>query len=215
MQNKAWKYSLVSVILGLAIFFWPAAPAQGIDTAKHQARSYVVKMLDKNPAISANCSAVIVAPGVAVTAKHCTGFITPQLESNDGKRLDITKQTPHPDEDSMILDVPGLHCPCAPVAELKAETDENAFAVGFPYGLLEVLTVGHIQGRVKGEDSKYYLVATTPVAPGNSGGGLFVIREGAVYLVGIVSMTDPMGGLTLAAEVTGANSFLPKTNSKE
>lgn len=178
-------------------------------TPLEQARQQVVEMVDANPMVTTSCSAVVIEEGVAYTAKHCNGFISPVLVQND-KKLPVMERVDHPTLDLSRLEVPGLKCPCATIAVVPAVIDEWALAVGYPASLLQVATWGQIQGRTIlqswDENGKVIwempaLVSTTDVFSGNSGGGLFVIRGEKAYLVGIVSMMVPTGNPALSVEV--------------
>jgi S1-C subfamily serine protease len=60
-------------------------------------------------------------------------------------------------------------------------------AVGYPYSVGQIVTYGFVQTRWYDEDDgQVYLISTASAAPGNSGGPLFVIRDGQAYLIGIV-----------------------------
>ena len=61
---------------------------------------------------------------------------------------------------------------------------ERVIVVGFPYGIgatagRSVVTEGRSQGVMLLPDGDVKLIVTAPVAPGNSGGGVYVYRDGA------------------------------------
>ena len=158
-------------------------------------RSYVHKMFD--PVTRSSCSAVMIAPERAMTARHCIDMPSPLLKVN-GEVYAVTEAYGNPDVDMAVIIVPGAPCPCAPVATERAQIDDLIRAVGYPLGLLQIVTEGALQGRATFEDGKEYLVVTARVAPGMSGGGLFN-KQGE--LVGIISAMDEYGLLVIAVEV--------------
>jgi S1-C subfamily serine protease len=76
---------------------------------------------------------------------------------------------------------------------------EAIIIVGFPYGMVKVVTYGEVQARfINPDDGREYVLTTAGSLPGNSGGGVF---DADGYLVGILAMGDPTGSLTLYVEV--------------
>jgi S1-C subfamily serine protease len=76
---------------------------------------------------------------------------------------------------------------------------EWVIVVGFPYNVAKVTTYGEVQAHVKNpEDGQDYVLATAPVAPGNSGGGVYDLKGN---LLGISSASDPRGQMALYVEV--------------
>src|SRR3990167_5521912 len=179
--------AIVSILAFIALTFTAVLQAQEtaiVGTSMEQAREVVAKFTSEtSPGM--NCSAVVVAPEIALTAGHCADIPSPQLELENGLLLPVESVNALEDRDLAVMIVPGLECPCAFIDYANpALKDEIAYAVGYPYGLMQILTTGHIQGRETSEGPEY-LLSTTPLSPGNSGGGLFVVRDGYAYLVGI------------------------------
>ena len=188
--------AVISVIAFIALTFTAVIQAQEteiVGTSMEQAREVVAKFTSAE-APGMNCSAVVVAPEIALTAGHCADIPSPQLEleaisgvpgRENGLLLPVERVDVVDGRDLAVMIVPGLECPCAFIDyDHLALKDEITYAVGYPFNLIQILTTGHIQGREASEGPEY-LLSTTPVAPGNSGGGLFVVRDGYVYLVGI------------------------------
>jgi hypothetical protein len=85
--------------------------------------------------------------------------------------------------------------------------EKQLIVVGFPYNEFihaQVLTLG----RAQGISSDGQLVMTAAALPGNSGGGVFVRRNGEWQLVGILVAAHPGGTLTLAVDLTAIRRFL-------
>jgi len=80
--------------------------------------------------------------------------------------------------DLALLSVPGLGIKPALLAD-KFPTRRlvKTWSVGFPYLVAEIITEGSVGAAAW---------VTSPVAPGNSGGGVFVVDKGMARLVGIV-----------------------------
>lgn len=116
-----------------------------------------------------NGSAVVILPGVALTAAHVA-------DSNSDLFIDGLKvESSAMDEksDIAIVRVPGLECPCAPIAEVSPAVDAPIQIVGFPLAKdlgVQVAILGVAQG-VYVEHKR--LIMDAPIAPGHSGGGVF------------------------------------------
>lgn len=180
----------------LAALAWYSVLAHAVPAATiEEAKATVVPLVGKGQGgLQRFCSAVVVAPGKAYTAQHCTDVPGTVVEQG-GKYLPVAVvNIPDPVKDFAILEVPGLECPCAqpvgPEYVNSLPTGVPVAAIGFPYGELRV-TYGTMFGYLTmfgpGGDT-YVLIATSARAdPGNSGGGLFARdATGRIWLVGIV-----------------------------
>lgn len=127
-------------------------------------------------------SVVMVAPGLALTAAHVA--MNENLYIN-GK---LTKTIKIDEERDIALVSVALDCPCAPLGNMP-NLDDKVVAVGWPLGAVEFAT----EGRVQGWD-RFRIWSSSPIAPGNSGGGLFAFQAGEWKLVGI---TVEVAGLNL------------------
>jgi len=163
-------------------------------TVRHNANQYTVKMTMENGV----CGAVVVAPGRALTATHCLTRPDAKLHI-DGKEYPVFTGYALPGQDAAIIIVPGAPCPCAPVRGTPGIEGEWVVVVGFPYDVAQVTTYGEVQAHVTNpEDGQDYVLATAPVAPGNSGGGVYDLKGN---LLGIASSSDPRGQMALYVEV--------------
>jgi len=155
-----------------------------------------VRLVTGDPA-TRTCSAVVIAPEVALTAKHCE-VIAGMLV--DGKPAKIVKS--HAVEDVTLLSVPGLACPCAEVSTVRPMLDETMLFIGWLYGDFKMTARGEYLGTTKDEGASYG-VGVAPAGPGISGGGVFrVFVTGEVQLVGIISAKSVDGGAVRYVEVS-------------
>jgi S1-C subfamily serine protease len=170
------------------------------------------------------CSAVVIKPGMAYTARHCI--------DDDGMRVDghhveevITYRATTPDV--AIIFAPGLECPCADVG-VSPSVGDQTLAVGFAgslkgdYRISAVGIVKHVgvlrdfAPWLDGEDGDFataqYIVTNPIIEPGDSGGALFAMQGGQWRLVGIVSigMFDPATCVPFfGCAVNLASGFVP------
>jgi S1-C subfamily serine protease len=198
--ERATAIALAAAIITYAsVLFAVVAYAAG--TPMQQARESVARLASADPLYMGGCSVVIISPNVVISAKHCMDIPQMVVQRQGGPAHPVVAFNTHNTKDLAVLTVPMIGCPCARTTDVRAEMDELAYAVGFPYGIGNVLTVGHIQGRVFTPDGQEYLLATPNVNPGVSGGGLFVVRGDMVFLVGILVMMTPEGSPLLAVEL--------------
>ena len=160
---------------------------QGLSSTA-MAREVVVKLVSQDPLVGSTCSAVVISAGKALTAAHCIDIPQMALVYDDGRVFPVLVALPDVmGRDLATLFVPGLLGPTATLADTPVQADELVYAVGYPYGIGNVLTIGQFQFRVTNpENGQNFLISTVMVGPGNSGGALFVVRDGVPYLVGIV-----------------------------
>ena len=131
-----------------------------------------------------------------MTAAHCLTMEQANLEIN-GVTYPVLEGYRTPAADIAVLIVPNAPCPCAVVAIYPTQRDEQISLVGYPFGILQVVVDGRVQGRAYVEDAEY-LITTARAAPGMSGGGMFNAQG---ELVGIISATDSYGFMTLVVEL--------------
>lgn len=126
-------------------------------------------------------SGVMIGPNRMLTAAHVAVNGTPEdpllVNGKVAKVLKIDEEL-----DLALLEVDIAHGPYAPLGALPG-TDANVVAIGFPLNNSvkhQILTNGRVQGTTENRT-----MVTTPIAPGNSGGGLFRYRNGKWELVGL------------------------------
>lgn len=162
------------------------------------------------------CSSVVIEPGVALTAKHCTVGIDGQMYvRQDGKLYPVAGVRHDPERDIATISVPGLQCPCADLAKVGPRAlGETVVAVGYPLGGERTLTRGSYLAHAyvldeSGEElTGFYHITTVPIQPGNSGGALFVREGGRVLLIGIASWGLTQGGVLPEAPII-VSGFVP------
>jgi S1-C subfamily serine protease len=145
-------------------------------------------------------SGVIIAPNYLLTAYHVVSDNSPGSTINIGedrlKALTATILKKDPVRDLALLQVNGLECPCAKLLTTTAEVDEETISVGYPlfthFGV-QFLTFGHVQGYR--EDG---VASTGQIAPGSSGGGLFVRRDKQYKLAGLLREVGVLSPITLS-----------------
>jgi V8-like Glu-specific endopeptidase len=188
----------LALLLGVALVVVPALAFAQPNPVKVAAAATVQMYVDDVEM----CSAVVVAPGMALTAAHCKMEGSMALE-RDGKRYPITAWSfPRAGEDVAIITVPGLGCACAPIGGAPlVETEQDVVIIGFPNGNSQAATYGWVVGRGVVHGKKVIILKGASVRGGNSGGGVFVVDGSTAYLVGILVMGD-MTDLAMAVEVT-------------
>lgn len=138
------------------------------------------------------CTAVFIKPQVALTAAHCDGTNL----TIEGVKATVVKKNEA--ADLMLLYVP-MNSKYIPVAAARPALDSKVVTVGNPVALGEIITEGRVQGdapiptdpefpQTVKDRLAHYMIITSPIAPGNSGGPVFVMNaKGEYEVVGIVS----------------------------
>lgn len=172
-------------LVSLVVLFASAASAADYTPTRQYVHPVIITTSYTLPhRVVGSGSAVMVAPGYALTAAHVvplTDEYKMVIQTNLRQvaaipvKIDRTK-------DLALLAV-DLKCPCAPKATKLPSIDEQVVNVGFPlYGIyrIQLATQGTIQGFYSNA-----VVTTAATAPGGSGGGLFAKEGDAYRLVGI------------------------------
>lgn len=208
MRLKKALVALVSI--GIFAGVTPAhAVTNGYPASSDTAAGSIAKVRLDNK----NCSAVMISPSWALTAKHCvrhsgssefadTLSLTVGVNLNEGKY--IAKVYPNPDTDIALLNIDGVHK--GVIAELpqkEAQVGDTIQAVGFgpdtnsaQYVKETLKRVGWSDRIVNGNDiSGFFLnfdnVGLGELRRGDSGGGGFVGNElHGIFANGILNSND-------------------------
>ncbi len=147
------------------------------------ARGVVAQVLVQTPISASTGSAVLIAEDTWLSSAHLftiRGSI--EIHTRDGKQEGRLIKIDS--KNDLALVQAKASCPCATMAAASAVIDEEILAVGFPHGTIvgtQFATTGHSQGVDKGGQ----LIFSANVAPGMSGGGIFVFRNNRWELVAI------------------------------
>jgi S1-C subfamily serine protease len=177
---------LLSVSSVLGLISWHTSQINQAFTVASQA-TYTVELGYNADAIMGSCSGVLIKDSVLLTAAHCK---YDYIKVN-GKKAEVLKF----DEaaDLLLLKV-DAHCPCVPVSQGRVFKGQTIYTYGYPFGKLigftKVLTKGTIQDLVINPEIKEiegHMLSVLPIAPGNSGGGIFAFEDGKLRVVSVVS----------------------------
>lgn len=190
---RALLYSTFALIVALTFTGLLEVARLSAPTFEQRMRAEAAPTVRLLKGANGSCSAVVVAPGYALTALHCEQAIDPKVDGHP-----VTVWRKFSAKDIAVVKVPGLACPCAS-AGAKALAGERVSAIGFPYNIGLLLSYGESQGDVIYDDETY-LLHTAATMPGMSGGGVFVIREGRVWLVAITSQAAVGAALSVTVD---------------
>jgi S1-C subfamily serine protease len=184
---------LVALVLAVVAIL-AVGPVQSTDSLPYDTVR-MVRLQDHQ-----HCSAVVIAPGIALTAAHCLQ----RHITVDGLKVDGIV-APADDKDIAVLRVPGLKCPCA-VRGVRPAKGDQVLAVGFPANrdgeqaispVARVRSVGELRLEFPfladmEESAEHFIVTDAPiVSHGDSGGALFSMQNGSWKVVGITAIGIP------------------------
>lgn len=182
------------------------AAMQAVGVSHPRSASHIV-----HAATGGQGSGTLIAPDTLVTAAHVVDGAETMTVGD--VKLPATVARVDKENDIAVLNVPGLACPCVPLAAHDAALDEAVVVIGFPANNIvgrQIVTRGTAQGNHGNR-----LVLEANVVPGNSGGGVFVFRDGHWQMVGVlVEVTCvPAGffGCSLATYLSRAVSWAATT----
>lgn len=154
------------------------------------------------------CSATKIGYETFVTAAHCVGDKPFAVEDKNGNPVpaEVTKSLPGADLALISAPIDG---PNAVLSRVEPAQGDDVVIAGFPLGTRLILTLGLWQGVGKffGED---HYVVSAPIAPGNSGGGVFVKNGDQWELAGVaqaVPVLAEVGGVLHLAMISSYPIF--------
>lgn len=159
--------------------------------------------------IDYSCSSVTIAEGKVLTAGHCASPMATNIKVA-GEPASVLKYDE--EHDFALLSVPNAHCPCVEAGG-EVVVGDPVVTVGYPYGndvgFVQVLSKGTILGQmfdtIHKEIKSYYLI-DVPVEGGNSGGGMFIYKDGQWKVFSVISRKA--GYIAIAPSYTMLQTFL-------
>lgn len=141
------------------------------------------------------CSATKIAENRFLTAAHCTTSLELFIEDKYGEihPANLVKSYPLHDLAILSANIPG---PWAVLLPVKPKLGEPVVVVGFPLGIGPFVVEGLWNGEVlwPSDDPNPRNVVSAPIAPGNSGGGVFVYHQGRWKLCAVAQAIPNIGG---------------------
>ena len=159
------------------------------------------------------CSSTKIGPELFLTAAHClgnpTGLFVVDKAGTPIKATVVRKD----DKIDLGLITAVITGPNARMLTIDPILGDEVLAIGWPLGMGPTLTRGLWQNSSydKSED-RHYSLFTAPLAPGNSGGGVFVLYNGNWYLAAVAQAvpTISLGGfIPNVVFHLGSGSYLP------
>ena len=230
MNKSSPRYLLVGL---MAFLMAASTPIGGVDGAtsgvvKEQESSFsvlperkdylgtlglVVKVINGE---DGHGSGVIVSSNQVVTNAHVVASVKKdtkfyiKLESSETRLYNAKILKVYEERDLALLEVEGITFErFAKTLDTLARVSflDDIWAIGFPLTLNKALTKGTYQGKIEAL-SDYgkvfsFLVVTSSIAPGNSGGGVFIKVDNQVWLLGIPS------GVAFAPQEKGGRDVFP------
>lgn len=173
-----------------------------------------------------DASGIVIVPGIVLTAQHVAVHAGLRFDGGKapGEVIAMGNGTPL---DIALLRYPlsEARCPCARLADSPALLDEKVWIVGYPLGIAQIVTTGTAQGTKivivragrRADTLGSRLITTASVAPGSSGGGVFVYRDGAFQLVGLIvegAGDRPFSNISFAIPLEDIKAFIAEHEAK-
>jgi S1-C subfamily serine protease len=205
-------FNLFCVTCALILFVLAIGACTKADFPRGQVR----KLMTEN----GSGSGVVIRPGLVLTARH-VAIAKGLLITKEGAKGEGVILSEQEKVDLALIRYPlgESPCPCVALADSEAGIDEPVYVIGYPLGIAAMVTLGHSQGVIDVSVKDMWgnahslgrrLVLTAGVHPGNSGGGVFVYRNGQYQLVGILveMLGRPGGPLSFAIPLSDIKDFL-------
>jgi S1-C subfamily serine protease len=162
--------------------------------------------------------------GLVMTASHVVHLADAvQVTFMDGTQASAKVVSSSPLADVALVQLDSVP-PDLVVATLgdsdRVEVGDQVFVVGAPYGITHTLTVGHVSGMRKSENTSdqfvplEFIQTDAAVNQGNSGGPMFNMQGEVVGIVSrILSQSGGFEGIGFAASINVAKELLLKQKS--
>lgn len=179
-----------------------AAPARALPPDQIYERVspsvWLVKTYTADERLLASASAVVVAPGKAVTSCQVLAHARLVQLRRGHMIFEAKLEFPDVERDLCQLDVPGLGAPdSTPGTARRLRIGQRLYLVGFRRGNEQSLSEGLVSAVSETDSDKQRIQTTVPAAPGLLGAGLF---DEEAHLVGIVT-NSPKDAATTAFAV--------------
>lgn len=194
----------VVAIIAIAVFSSCALPLSLVHAAEPDlsAPRAQVKVLTSG---SGFCSAVVIAPGALLSAGHCASGESKWMVN--GKPVTNIRYVSDGGGKDIALMAADVSCPCAKFADFPPNLDEPVAVVGFPmYRTVKTQIV--YRARSMGPDHEDALLLDILTAPGNSGGGVYVYRDGEWQLAGVLVAGLRNWAVSSATNIAYIKAFL-------
>ena len=137
------------------------------------------------------CSAVVIEPGVLLTAKHCLAKSADRVVTRGNARIVRSMPAQAPNVDGARLYAPGVTCPCIETSRWALIGD--VIAIGFPSGRLRS-TTGIMLGYGKFGPAFERAVAHSAAIRAGASGGALIQKQGNGYVLVAILMGYNEGG---------------------
>lgn len=190
---KTIQIALISVAMSVLTVVVSYSPPADISDKQAQ-------MLEPVLQINKNCSATVVSSDpirgtYLVTAHHCikgkssgeiTGYSTDVLGVSVEVKVPFSVSDEDEPNDLALLHTNHSGFKVALIATEKPTEGQTVWTVGYPLGLPRMLSMGfYSQDMLIG--GMNHQRASSLIAGGNSGGGLFILEDGVYKLAGVTS----------------------------
>jgi serine protease Do len=168
--------------------------------AKVSGSVWRVRTYDTDNLPLAQGSAVVVAPGSAVTNCHVLAKATRVSLQREKEAFDATLELWDVKRDLCQLKAPQLKAAAVAVADsAKIAVGQNAFAIGNPKGLELTMSAGLVSSLRRNAQGQLVLIQTSAaISGGSSGGGLFDDQGRLIGLTTIGSVSGDAQNLNFA-----------------
>ena len=190
---------------------------QAVDTALQDLAARVLPALVVVKSSRGRTGAGVIwrADGLIVTTYHVLGDHPPQVQLDDGRRLDAQVLAGDADIDLALLAVEAHDLSVLPCDEHLPRVGEMVFAFGHPWGQRGMVTHGvvsaHIQAETQSRRSLTLLRSDVPLAPGSSGGPLVTAGGRLAGINNMIVGGDQSMSIPAGAVLEFVNEYLSKT----